>query len=271
MKKIFILIIISIFISGCEATYTMSIEEDFNEFTTLSTFNKDEFEAMKIYANNRPAFFDGGFAEEPDAGYKGNFYDDGTRFYDRKITDRIEYSYRFYGNYDLSYIANSSVNEFMFANRRMEDSNKYRYSLVASDFTGLFNSYRTLSKITINIKTKREVIHHNADSVKDNTYTWVITPGNATRSINLYFLSDKVFDKNDSDNEEYQNNKSNQQNNGSNINPNNNNSNKSSNSSNNKSNNTNKTKRTILIYLLIPLFFILLFVIIKFRETINRR
>ena len=53
----------------------------------------------------------------------------------------------------------------------------------SSDDIYVFDMYPDLTELEVNITTKLVVEESNADSVKDNTYTWVFTPNNKNKSI----------------------------------------------------------------------------------------
>ena len=258
MKKVILFIAALIFLSGCEATYTINIDENYTETTSIMPSNPLEKEEISRGMYSYPSYYDPLFTEDEDEGiFKG------IERYDKSVNNgRFEYSYKFGDNYQDSNFGNRSVDNFGFIDTIEEGMPS---NIFATNFGKVFNEYPELTKLVVNIVTSKQVTSHNADYVNGNTYTWVITSENQNREIMFYYLNPEY--KNN-----YQNNSNNQNpNNGSGediVDPNQNN----GNGNNKNPNDDNKTKNgsNIVLYVLYALFFGLIFVIIVFRKKFSK-
>ena len=280
MKKIFYLIIALFIITGCEATYTIDIDDNFNESLVAVPKDVNEVSRMREDYFPYPAFYNPNYSEEDDyvEGYDRSYNDpnenDNTKDeeIDNYITTPVErynvffgttlsFNYKFGSNYQDSNIVLTSVGDFDAVNAVGEGT----YSKInAKDFTNIFEEYSNLTKLTVNIKTTKRVISNNADSVNGNIYTWVITSKNANRAIEFiytderYYANDTVVDPlpepdNNTDPD-----------NGNTIIPDDNNNGKKDNK---KTSNNGLTKKQskVVLYVLYALFFALIFGIIVVR------
>ncbi|MBO4600776.1 MAG: hypothetical protein J5634_00905 [Bacilli bacterium] len=235
--KIFILIVSVIMLCGCEVVYNLDVDDDFNETIKLIPENDDEANTYKS-SFEKNEFYTAHLSDslDPDEGYP-TYID----YYDSLLSDNglITYNYKFKDNFFDTRAGYKCFPSFRYI------EGKYLRINTLADFK-CFDEYPSLSKITINIKTSKEVHNHNADSVKDGVYTWTIKKGQ-DRAINIEI-----------ENPDYKKGAPS----------------KKSAQDDNKQNNTSKSENKIktnyiLIAILSGLFFIVLFGIIFFRNKIN--
>ena len=188
MKKIILLGVLVLLLSGCTVDYNIYIGKD-------KIHEQVIFEKVK-YNFPRAAFFDEvNYSEDDD-----NDYIDGIEYYSittNKDNDSI-YTYNFKtDDYKRSYAVNSCVTSM-----NMSVSNGV-YSINPSNYYACFDQYPDLTKINVNINLDTnnfEMISNNADSVKNNTYTWVIDTDNyMKKSISLKYKDKSVVEKKEED------------------------------------------------------------------------
>lgn len=258
MKKVVLFIAAVLFLTGCEATYTINIDDNYTETTSIIPSNTLEKEEISRGLYSYPSYYDPLFSEDEDDGmYKG------IERYEKSLDNgRFIYKYKFGENYQDSNFGNRSVDSFGFVDSLAENMPS---NIFATNFTKVFHEYPELTKLTVNIVTSKQVSSHNADYVNGNTYTWIITYENKDREIMFYFMNPEYK-------QEHQNSSNNNQDpnydpNGNNVDPNNN-----PNNNNNKNDDNNKKEKrsNIVLYVLYSLFFVLIFVIIVFRKKFRK-
>ena len=281
MKKICFILLALILITGCEATYTIDIDDNFNETLTVVPSNNNERTEINDSYYPYPAYYDSLFSENDDAleGYATSIFgieesseDEGiapssetvasVERYNIEFGNALVYSYKFGENYQDSNIALSSLREFDVANASSTSGFSRIY---ASDFSDIFYNHSNLTKLTVNVKTNKNVIAHNADLVNANVYTWVITKKNQNRNISISYTDDRYYTQ--IDNPSYTLDPVKDDSNNSNRNDDPNNDQKENKKDNKKNNNkqSNKKQSKLVLYILYSLFFTLIFVIIIFR------
>ena len=202
MKKI-LFVLISIFIlTGCEATYTINIDDNYNEVINVTSSNPQQLSNITNYKFYNPAFYD-----------ETNISDEGEKLsgveyykYDYDANG-ITASYKFGKNY-----SRSAAVKYCMPSLTITDD-----EIVTVRSTVDFNCFKyepELDKVTVNIITKNEVVSTNADSSNGNTYTWVFEKEGSYKSINLQYKnpnykkpSNKKDDKQKNENDNKQNNK----------------------------------------------------------------
>lgn len=258
MKKILMLIVISFFLTGCKVTYSIDIDDNFNENIIISPSNDDESKEMSEYDYNETSYYDPDDFDE-----EGNKIP-GIEYYNQGFNgNTLNFDYKFGDNYHRSAAINACYPSIIY------DENKYSVVIESGNDSACFDNYDNLEEITINIKTSKKVIETNAHTNNGNTYTWIINKKTKDKSI---YFEYEISEKSEEENLDIINNVDSDD-----IDP---SENKNSDSNSNDDNNGNKnmsinddvkTKGIQLLYILLPLFFVLLFVIIKNRDKINKR
>lgn len=164
---IFILLIL---MTGCNATYTLYIDEDFREEITVSPENSKESETIKNFDFAYPAYYDSeGFNEFGDEV-------EGLDYYKYDHSDLLTASYTFGKNYYKSKAANYCYPSF--------DITKGKNVVIKTDTTfNCFDYEPLLNKVTIKLVTNNPVIKHNADEVNGKIYTWNIDKNGSLKPI----------------------------------------------------------------------------------------
>ena len=290
MKKIFYLFISLIVVTGCEATYNIDIDDAFNENLIITPKSAEELSRVSEDYFPYPSFYNPNYSEDddyvegfnslpnnPDSNYNNdiskdeeddNYITTPVERYNVYLGNVLSFSYKFGEKYQDSNIVITSTDEFVVVNA--VDGNSYS-RIYAKGFSKIFDEYNSLSKLTINVKTSRNVLSHNADLVNGNIYTWIITNKNSNRDINIVYSDDRYYANDDKtaplpvpdDNP--------------NVNP-NPDVNPDKNSDNNKQSDNKKTSNKglnekqskVVLYVLYSLFFGLIFVIIIFRKKFKK-
>lgn len=159
VKKIVILVLLLITLSGCEATYKLNISVDNVDEEIKISASGISKEQMNIYLNrelvNNPEL------SNYDITTKGN-----------TVTLKKQYKTHYY-----------SASSPFFYNGVSGLLGTYDYSndmgLYTNDDITVFNKYPELDALNIEVKVENVVLEHNADEVKgDNIYIWCFTPSN---------------------------------------------------------------------------------------------
>ncbi len=185
MKKIIMLIIFMIVLTGCEATYNLNIEATFNEnvevfvasnekdnkldwsnMTYKEMFNSDENNYTRAYYND----------SNYDAYVEGK--QEGVEYYTNTI---INDSKRYGTNYSYNFTRDNFINSTAINTCYKEvtiKKNDNIFVLETEKEASCLNGLNALDKLTINISTDYKVLSSNSDSKDGNTYTWVVTNEN---------------------------------------------------------------------------------------------
>lgn len=185
MKKLIILLSISLLLCGCEVNYNLdftddTLTEDITVSLDKSRYSIENFEELKNYnffAINdilNPLEYEKEFKEESH-NYIGNY----------------KYKY-FIFNYNSSNILSTCYDVHSFIN----DENQYILT-TSNVFKCMPFEYMDVDKITITLTTNHKVIDNNADKISGDKYIWEITNENKeNKPIKIIFDKEKE-DKND--------------------------------------------------------------------------
>lgn len=165
MKKILVITLLILFISGCSTTYNLEIGNDSFKENINIKIDKTEIPDESLYEEvesddqitpflegEQPAFFK----------KRGKNYNKKVIYYDDYIDVNLSYNYTSKEFYDANSM-NSCFEKFEF-----DDEENY-YIHVYGEFYCLY-----ADEIQINIKTNNKVIRSNSNSVDGNVYTWII-------------------------------------------------------------------------------------------------
>lgn len=193
-----IMIIASIFIiTGCSATYNITIDESgINEELNINSKTTDE--SKQIYNYYLPLEYEIASNLKPDI--ENEKYDE-VEYYDSKIVsingfNSLRYNHKFtLDSYKKSSIINTCYPDFDYNLYKYNDKeeNSYMRIMTLSD-PKCFEYYESLENIEINITTNYEVVVNNADSIHNNTYTWNLTPQNIKQIYLIYKIDNKNFE-----------------------------------------------------------------------------
>ena len=193
MKKIIpLLLIILIYSTGCSVTYDLDIDNDsfFEKITLQTPSSSDDFEFLKDYEWPKPIDYQiTGYSEVPEKEESVTYYD-----YFNESTDslaKIRYQYLM----NIKELSKSAIIHNCYQEVYI---NKYQGNITLKTGNNFecFSKYPPLDKVTVNIKTNKNVVENNADSISGNTYTWNITKLNSSnKSIYLKISENKMNNK----------------------------------------------------------------------------
>ena len=180
MKKIIFMILILFLLTGCEATYNITL--DSNNFIENLQINNNKVlfdntnEPYKLMLDNA---LTGALAtdfreEKPES----NFKEEGIKYYDINKTETnntlgISYKNEFsLLEYKYSTIVNSNIEKFNYT------YNKEKITINISEPINVFIMYPELNNLTIKFRTNHEVINNNADEILNDTYYYHLNKNN---------------------------------------------------------------------------------------------
>lgn len=197
MKK-FLLIICIILLTGCDITYDLNIDDNFVENISVVEKNSTNFSYL-IGGTDLVSFKDYYVNDYIPIHYNDMYYPefhakvDGVNYY--QINDLSDYNglkVNLNGTFDSldSFSNSNAVRKGCSSIRIIRDED---IVINVGDFK-VFDDYKILDNLKINLKTKYKVVRHNADEVSDDTYTWFIDRGNYKKKRIQMIVNEKKFD-----------------------------------------------------------------------------
>ena len=194
-KKLFILIILLLFTTGCTCEYNLKIEDNiFKEQIKLTADSQEEMSAFNKKWE---------ISAKKDQNVPGG--DPSTT---ETITNSI-YKYNL-SNSTLTFDYNFSQSEYNSSTaiskcyNNITITNYQNSTIISTPSTVIcFDNYPSLDKVIVNVIVDRDVKSNNADGVNGNTYTWNLTRENANdKTINMVIVnsSEQASDNNNHDN-----------------------------------------------------------------------
>ena len=186
MKKIFLLLITTILLTGCTATYKIDFTQDtINDVILIETDSEN--------VNNATTTTTDTFTQ------KLGEWENGHDFYKRDLVttdEKTGYQYTYSFNYD-EYDAMSQI-------RKCYNDFNLKYdnyiSLSTSKEFLCKTYYPEVKNFTIKITSEYEITNSNADSIKDNTHTWYINANNyKNKPINIQINKEQKYTKKNED------------------------------------------------------------------------
>lgn len=184
MKKILLLVIPCLLLSGCTVNYNLKIEDNkFIETIKGNVLNEElktdkEQTDINLYYE-LINFEQNSLISDETAKYKK------TISQNKNLVDKNSIDYIFSYTYNKETINDSRILNECFENFTFEEKDNKYYFIAFGDF------YCNYTKdININITTDYKVINHNANKIENNTYTWTINENN-TENLELYITINK--------------------------------------------------------------------------------
>ena len=179
MKKIFMLLVLMVLLTGCSANVNISITSNniseeiiINAYSDSDTTKDQVFKSFRSYI---PVF-----ANVPLSDTEPDTKKDGVEYYARRTEDlgsgyKFKYSYR----YKFDDYKNSRSLKFGFNSSNVQKNPVDKQIVISTEKAVLnyFEQYPTLETVTVNIESSYKMINNNADFVNRNTYTWVFRKG----------------------------------------------------------------------------------------------
>ena len=178
MKKILLLAITCLLLTGCTINYNLEIEDNYFKETITGNVLNEEIEQRDNQTDIN--LFNYLINNEQTATINNN------SFYDKTLNrnnNSIDYNYSFTYNEDTinnSRILNECFESFTFETK----NNQYQISTLGDFYCNYTD------EIKINITTDYKVTNHNANKKNKNTYTWIINNENKD-NIKVYMNIDK--------------------------------------------------------------------------------
>lgn len=190
IKLITLLVTLILISSGCSARYEATItNSDIKEIISVSEDSKKAYQAAYMYKKGNLENFYSSFDYLNDyKNYKVKEYVD--KFYLNKDNyERDNYVYQSSGSPTYHYILNNYKKELSLKNN-LFINNIVKDSLIVNDNNiilhldnipvGLLNE---VDNITVTISTELTVTSNNADTIENNSYTWIIDKTNYTNKV----------------------------------------------------------------------------------------
>lgn len=177
MKKILLLIIFMIFLTGCTAEVNVDITADeIYEEINITAYASGDTTKEELYTYFRkyiPVYKDVNLGDsEPDIKKSG------IKYYTRGVTD-IDNGYvvKYFNYFQLEDYNNARSLGEGFTSSLVQNDTVDKEILITTDNGGLkfFEYYPDLDSVKINVTSLCEVKDNNADSVVGNVYTWNLT------------------------------------------------------------------------------------------------
>lgn len=178
IKKTALLILMMLFITGCDAIYSLDLQSDqFNETLEVNNHKKATWDSK--YKNIIDLISESNVAtdyreEKPESNEKIV----GLNYYDiSKISNDNNLGLKYNHNFTISEYKYSSI---VFSNANLLEYN-YNKDIITINNETLksFNNYPDLNNLTIKFITNHDVINNNADEIKNNEYYWYFNKANA--------------------------------------------------------------------------------------------
>jgi len=165
MKKT-ILLLILLFITGCDVEYNIHFSKDtITETVKLNLENNSENKETLNYLDQTPFYAIINTINKVE--------------YNKKIKDYDNYKqYTFEYEYKKNLYNNSRFKHCYDAYSITENNNVITLN-TSKQFRCLVYDYNEIKNLTINITSDYVVVEHNADEVKDGVYKWYINDNNA--------------------------------------------------------------------------------------------
>lgn len=188
--KIFLLLFIFLFCSGCEVEYRLVIDEQntFLESFSLRTENATEDELLIEDPFPYKVFYD-----DPDLGdYPEKL--DGVAYYATEVLQHgLHYEKKFQYEFINHQFYRSSAVRTCYENIYMsEDANLGTMTIRTSSKFLCMESYPNLTNVTIRVHVSQPVITSNADEIIDQEYIWYLNQDNYNKGIFLTIQDDEV-------------------------------------------------------------------------------
>lgn len=202
MKKLKIIIILFAFnfiLTGCSIQYNLNI----NEKTINENFNIVDEELTDTDNTNKMIEEELAIPRPSIRGEYDNPYSmvevEGVSYYKKNvINNNSSKGINYLFDFNFSDFSNSAAFRTCYQEINIENKDLI-FSLSTSPKFFCYEIFEQLDTVSVNITTKYKVISNNADTVKGNKYTWIITKDNANNkpiNIKVKLEKDSIIDYN---------------------------------------------------------------------------
>lgn len=195
MKKIILIILLAIIMTGCNAEYKITIK-DGKVYETLTVI-EDNKENLNIKDEIGRTFEDYAKMYGKTYDLTTSFYDlysdesceEGCSYYNKEyINEDGKIGFRLTHEYDLDEYNDSTIANEYFPGFQVEVEESI-VKIIGGSSWNFINSFKTLDEIKITIETENKIISSNGVK-KDNEYTWKVHSGNTNGLNRLYMMLD---------------------------------------------------------------------------------
>ena len=159
--KSILLLFLLFLITGCTVNYSLTIDENLNEYIHINS-NIDEEIPLYYEDLDNLSEVDGKL--------------DGYKYYNKSNNNGYTSYTIAYDEADFSKITSCNL---LFDKCELVKIENGNMVLSTTTGTGIFNTYPYVDSININLTINGEVITNNADIITNNTYIWKLTPETA--------------------------------------------------------------------------------------------
>ncbi len=188
IKRILVLFLLTLITTGCNVEYNLNIDSTVAKekmIVSLDKTSENKKFVNRISDAKISSYFDSDHNED--------------MYYDIKIKEKDEsYEVDYNYEYPLEKLKFSNAIGQCFYNKSIFKDTKYITINTSEGANCIYkDTDKQIDNLVINIKTKYKVLETNADTVKDNKYTWNINDSNyESKSIYMkidYTKKDKSF------------------------------------------------------------------------------
>lgn len=164
MKKIILLLITIILLTGCNATYDINIKND-KISDTIKVFEKNNI--VQNATNEQTKKFSDTIGD----------WENGYDYYQRELytTDEVT-GYKY--TYDFNYEEYDAMSELRKCYKELSFEYDNQINLKTSNEFLCANYYKNVDSLEINITSEYHITNSNADKQENNKHTWIINKNN---------------------------------------------------------------------------------------------
>ena len=204
IKKLIFASLIILFLTGCEASYSITIKDNevIEEFSAISydsnTWDIEDEDGWSLkkefltnYEENTPSIYAFDISSETNERIEGvDYYE--KDFYETSSEMKLTYKYTF-NKEDYS---NSVIVNGIFETFRFEEKDDIITINSGKNFSAFYN-YTSLDNLKVSVTlVDKQVISNNADEVKGNTYIWNINRSKLDEDDNLITAMELSYNNN---------------------------------------------------------------------------
>ena len=209
MKKIILLVVAILLLTGCNVKYEINITKD-NIYEKVSLISENEVDNESITSYDIPilSFVDDIGSSDENVEIDGLEYYNLNKEYNGFNNLYLNYTFN-WDNYLKSNIVNNSVSSFRI------DKDDNQISIYTGSFIKAFEKSNGINnlEVVVNVSNDYDIITSNANSVVGNTLTWNITKDNYKNSPLNLTIKDKTINNNNNKPQINNNNHNNNENN----------------------------------------------------------
>lgn len=172
-KKLFILIILLLSLTGCKVEYKLELDNKLNIKENVTFIAKTDIDKELFNQQwNIPIKYSKKLDLNSEKKDEINYYKS------QKSGEKNIYSYE-YNNSEYEKFEDNTFVNLAYDYVSIASINNEDLVLSSSKKFYLFDKFNNLEEVKITISTTYKVIEHNADEVKNHDYTWIINKDNA--------------------------------------------------------------------------------------------